>query len=163
MVDPAHTSHVHHDHAHHERHEHHTHDHGAAVPTETTAFVVTINPEARVDVRRTDKIIGPFTAGEWIVVPVLIANEGFVTGPLQILSTPVDGVEVDAPLTELTGGPTQETAFRIRFLEPVDLSQYDPEDADDIALVGRLSERIRLRIQEELDDLVLTRKSVWFG
>jgi 1-acyl-sn-glycerol-3-phosphate acyltransferase len=53
--------------------------------------------------------------------------------------------------------------FRIRFLEPVDLSEYAPEDADDIALVGRLSERIRLRIQEELDDLVLARKSVWFG
>ena len=53
--------------------------------------------------------------------------------------------------------------FRIRFLEPIDLSAYDPEDADDIALVGRLSERIRLRIQEELDDLVLARKSVWFG
>jgi 1-acyl-sn-glycerol-3-phosphate acyltransferase len=53
--------------------------------------------------------------------------------------------------------------FRIRFLEPVDLPAYSPEDADDIALVGRLSERIRLRIQEELDDLVLARKSVWFG
>ena len=53
--------------------------------------------------------------------------------------------------------------FRIRFLEPIDLSRYSPEDADDIALVGRLSERIRLRIQEELDDLVLARKSVWFG
>jgi 1-acyl-sn-glycerol-3-phosphate acyltransferase len=53
--------------------------------------------------------------------------------------------------------------FRIRFLEPIDLSAYGPDDADDIALVGRLSERIRLRIQEELDDLVLARKSVWFG
>jgi hypothetical protein len=53
--------------------------------------------------------------------------------------------------------------FRIRFLEPIDLSSYGLEDADDIALVGRLSERIRLRIQEELDDLVLARKSVWFG
>jgi 1-acyl-sn-glycerol-3-phosphate acyltransferase len=53
--------------------------------------------------------------------------------------------------------------FRIRFLEPIDLSEYGPEDADDIALVGRLSERIRLRIQEELDDLVLARRSVWFG
>jgi 1-acyl-sn-glycerol-3-phosphate acyltransferase len=53
--------------------------------------------------------------------------------------------------------------FRIRFLDPVDLSAYGPEDADDIALVARLSERIRLRIQEELDDLVLARKSVWFG
>jgi hypothetical protein len=53
--------------------------------------------------------------------------------------------------------------FRIRFLEPIDLAGYAPEDADDIALVGRLTERIRLRIQEELDDLVLARKSVWFG
>jgi 1-acyl-sn-glycerol-3-phosphate acyltransferase len=53
--------------------------------------------------------------------------------------------------------------FRIRFLEPIDMSRYSPEDADDIALVGRLTERIRLRIQEELDDLLLARKSVWFG
>jgi hypothetical protein len=53
--------------------------------------------------------------------------------------------------------------FRIRFLEPIDLSDYGPEDAEDVALVGRLSERIRPRIQEELDDLVLARKSVWFG
>jgi hypothetical protein len=53
--------------------------------------------------------------------------------------------------------------FRIRFLEPIDLSRYGPGDADDIALVGRLSERIRLRIQDELEDLVLARKSVWFG
>jgi 1-acyl-sn-glycerol-3-phosphate acyltransferase len=53
--------------------------------------------------------------------------------------------------------------FRIRFLEPIELAGYAPEDADDIALVGRLSERIRLRIQEELDDLVLARRSVWFG
>jgi 1-acyl-sn-glycerol-3-phosphate acyltransferase len=53
--------------------------------------------------------------------------------------------------------------FKIRFLEPIDLSAYDAGDADDVALVGRLSERVRLRIQEELDDLVLARKSVWFG
>ena len=53
--------------------------------------------------------------------------------------------------------------FRIRFLEPIDMSRYGPDDAEDIALVGRLSERIRLRIQEELDDLVLARNSVWFG
>ena len=53
--------------------------------------------------------------------------------------------------------------FKIRFLEPVDMSRYGPEDADDIALVQRLSERIRTRIQEELDDLLLARRSVWFG
>jgi 1-acyl-sn-glycerol-3-phosphate acyltransferase len=53
--------------------------------------------------------------------------------------------------------------FKIRFLDPVDLSRYGPEDADDVALVQRLAERIRLHIQEELDDLVLSRRSVWFG
>jgi 1-acyl-sn-glycerol-3-phosphate acyltransferase len=53
--------------------------------------------------------------------------------------------------------------FRIRFLEPVDLSRYDPEDAEDIALVQGLSEEIRGRIQAELDDLQAARQSVWFG
>jgi 1-acyl-sn-glycerol-3-phosphate acyltransferase len=53
--------------------------------------------------------------------------------------------------------------FKIRFLEPVDLSRYGPDDADDLALVQRLSDRIRTRIQEELDDLLLARRSVWFG
>jgi 1-acyl-sn-glycerol-3-phosphate acyltransferase len=53
--------------------------------------------------------------------------------------------------------------FKIRFLEPVDMSRYSPEDAEDVALVQRISERIRTRIQEELDDLLLARRSVWFG
>jgi 1-acyl-sn-glycerol-3-phosphate acyltransferase len=53
--------------------------------------------------------------------------------------------------------------FRIRFLEPVDLSAYGPDDADDVALVQKLAERVRLHIQEELDDLLVARRSVWFG
>jgi 1-acyl-sn-glycerol-3-phosphate acyltransferase len=53
--------------------------------------------------------------------------------------------------------------FKIRFLEPVDLSVYEPDDAEDLALVGRLTEEIRGRIQAELDELQLTRRSIWFG
>jgi 1-acyl-sn-glycerol-3-phosphate acyltransferase len=53
--------------------------------------------------------------------------------------------------------------FRIRFLEPIDLSRYGPEDADDISLVGTLAEDIRGRIQAELDGMLQSRKSVWFG
>jgi 1-acyl-sn-glycerol-3-phosphate acyltransferase len=53
--------------------------------------------------------------------------------------------------------------FRIRFLEPLDLSGYAPEDADDIALVQQLAEDIRARVQAELDELVAARESVWFG
>ena len=53
--------------------------------------------------------------------------------------------------------------FKIRFLEPVDLSRYGPEDAGDVALVQSLAEDIRARIQQELDRLLSERKSVWFG
>jgi hypothetical protein len=53
--------------------------------------------------------------------------------------------------------------FKIRFLEPVDLSRYGPEDADDLALVQALGEEIRTRIQLELDELRASRRSVWFG
>jgi 1-acyl-sn-glycerol-3-phosphate acyltransferase len=53
--------------------------------------------------------------------------------------------------------------FKIRFLEPVDLSRYEPEDAEDVALVQGLAEDIRGRIQAELDELQAARKSVWFG
>ena len=53
--------------------------------------------------------------------------------------------------------------FKIRFLEPVDLSSYGPSDADDLALVQNLADDIRSRIQSELDRLLSTRASVWFG
>ena len=53
--------------------------------------------------------------------------------------------------------------FKIRFLEPVELSGYGPEDADDVALVQSLAEEIRARIQAELNTLLSSRKTVWFG
>ncbi len=53
--------------------------------------------------------------------------------------------------------------FKVRFLEPVDLTRYAPEDAEDLALVQGLAEDIRGRIQAELDDLQVTRGSVRFG
>jgi 1-acyl-sn-glycerol-3-phosphate acyltransferase len=53
--------------------------------------------------------------------------------------------------------------FKIRFMEPVDLSGYAPEDAEDLALVQELGERVRSRIQLELDSMRTSRRSVWFG
>ncbi len=53
--------------------------------------------------------------------------------------------------------------FKIRFLEPVDLSRYGPEDAEDLSLVQRIGEDVRARIQTEVDSLVASRTSVWFG
>jgi hypothetical protein len=51
--------------------------------------------------------------------------------------------------------------FRIRFLEPIHF-----EDTDmwlDKSLVQTVSQEIRARIQENVWDMVETRKSVWFG
>jgi 1-acyl-sn-glycerol-3-phosphate acyltransferase len=53
--------------------------------------------------------------------------------------------------------------FKIRFLDPIDLSAYGPEDADDLALVHSLADDVRSRIQCALDRLLSTRGSVWFG
>ena len=53
--------------------------------------------------------------------------------------------------------------FKIRFLEPVDLSGYPPEAVEDAAEVQTITERIRGRIQSELDSMLAARKSVWLG
>ena len=53
--------------------------------------------------------------------------------------------------------------FKIRFLEPVDLSRYGPDDADDLALVQDIGEGVRTSIQLALDAMRASRRSVWFG
>jgi 1-acyl-sn-glycerol-3-phosphate acyltransferase len=53
--------------------------------------------------------------------------------------------------------------FKLRFLEPISVDRYSPEDADDLELVQSLSETVRGRIQRELDRMVAARTSVWFG
>jgi 1-acyl-sn-glycerol-3-phosphate acyltransferase len=53
--------------------------------------------------------------------------------------------------------------FKLRFLEPISLDQYGPDDAEDLELVQSLGEQIREKIQVEVDRLVADRESVWFG
>jgi 1-acyl-sn-glycerol-3-phosphate acyltransferase len=53
--------------------------------------------------------------------------------------------------------------FKLRFMEPLDLSRYGAEDAEDMALVQEIGEQVRGRIQLELDDMRASRRSVWFG
>jgi 1-acyl-sn-glycerol-3-phosphate acyltransferase len=53
--------------------------------------------------------------------------------------------------------------FKIRFLEPISLEGYGPGDAEDLELVQSLAETVRERIQAEVDDLISSRTSVWFG
>jgi 1-acyl-sn-glycerol-3-phosphate acyltransferase len=53
--------------------------------------------------------------------------------------------------------------FKLRFLEPMNLDGYGPDDANDLELVQSLGEQVRERIQREVDRTVSERKSVWFG
>jgi 1-acyl-sn-glycerol-3-phosphate acyltransferase len=53
--------------------------------------------------------------------------------------------------------------FKIRFLAPISLDGYGPGDAEDLQLVQSLAEDVRARIQTEVDRLLASRKSVWFG
>jgi 1-acyl-sn-glycerol-3-phosphate acyltransferase len=53
--------------------------------------------------------------------------------------------------------------FKIRFLEPIDLSAYGPDDVEDVGLVQSIAEDVRGRIQTMVNDLLASRKSVWFG
>jgi len=53
--------------------------------------------------------------------------------------------------------------FKIRFLEPLSLDAYEPQDAEDLALVQSIAEKVRGQIQREVDRIVAARSSVWFG
>jgi 1-acyl-sn-glycerol-3-phosphate acyltransferase len=53
--------------------------------------------------------------------------------------------------------------FTIRFLEPVATDRWGPEPWQDEALVETVAYDIRRRIQENLDEIVGARQSVWFG
>ncbi len=55
------------------------------------------------------------------------------------------------------------TKWSIDFADPVDLSQYGPEAADDPILVNRLAEEVRSIIQRLIDGRLARRRSLWFG
>ncbi|TDE09707.1 hypothetical protein [Jiangella asiatica] len=84
-------------------------------PIDTTApIAVSINPEARVTVARTGTALGDLIPGQWHTIGVAVRNDGFVAGPLAIEAPPVNGVDLDLPVHELTGHHRQDTAFGVR-------------------------------------------------
>src|SRR3989441_1074646 len=103
------------------------------------------------------------------IVPVCVVGAG-EAAPIFAHLTPL------AKLTGLTYFPITPTfphfgllgmlgylpaKFRIRFLEPF---HFDAEGLDeDKALVQTVAHEVRARIQENVWDMVKSRKSVWFG
>ena len=53
--------------------------------------------------------------------------------------------------------------FKIRFLEPIELGPAGDADIEELELVQSLAEDVRMRIQTEVDRLISSRTSVWFG
>lgn len=64
------------------------------------------------------------------------------------------------PLAALMYMPAK---FKIRFLEPIDLSSDPEETLGDAAAVQTINEEIRARIQRSLDQMLGRRSSVWLG
>ena len=55
------------------------------------------------------------------------------------------------------------TKWSIDFADPMDVSSYGPEAAEDPILVNRLSEDVRSIIQRMIDGRLARRRSIWFG
>jgi len=53
--------------------------------------------------------------------------------------------------------------FHIRFLEPIATDRWGDAPWEDRGLVQTVAEEVRVRIQEELYDMLAHRRSVWFG
>jgi 1-acyl-sn-glycerol-3-phosphate acyltransferase len=63
----------------------------------------------------------------------------------------------------LAAGMYLPAKFKIRFLEPIELSEHGPEAAEDVAFVQQTADDIRARIQASLNEMLRKRASVWFG
>lgn len=67
------------------------------------------------------------------------------------------------PWLGLLGTIPLPTKWSIDFGEPVDLSRYPEDAAEDPILVNRLSEQVRRQIQTMIDGRLARRRSIWFG
>lgn len=81
----------------------------------------------------------------------------------KLVGLPYVPVTPTFPLLGPAGLLPAPTKWKMVFGEPLDLSSYGPEAADDELLVGRLAERVRATIQGMLDREIGARKSVFFG
>jgi 1-acyl-sn-glycerol-3-phosphate acyltransferase len=55
------------------------------------------------------------------------------------------------------------TKWSLDFADPISMTEYGPEGADDPILVNRLSELVRSTIQRMVDGRLARRRSLWFG
>ena len=85
----------------------------------------------------------------------VVVRLGAIRGPLRRLGR--------LPGVPLTAGAPLPAKFRIRFLEPVDTDELEPERWRDAGLVQSLADDVRALIQENVFEMVGQRRSVWLG
>lgn len=91
--------------------------------------------------------------------PMLFRIDSFA----RSLGVPYIPITPTFPLLGPVGLLPAPTKWRIVFGPRIEMDQYTPEDANDTALVARLSEHVRGTIQHMLDDTLSERKSVFWG
>ncbi|MBI4411395.1 MAG: acyltransferase family protein [Deltaproteobacteria bacterium] len=67
------------------------------------------------------------------------------------------------PLLGLLGCIPLPSKWSIHFGEPIRFDSYGPKAMDDELLIHKLSEKVRMNIQEIIFDLLRKRRSVWVG
>jgi 1-acyl-sn-glycerol-3-phosphate acyltransferase len=88
-----------------------------------------------------------------------IGDAGLVA---RAIGAPYFPVTPTFPLLGPLGLVPLPSKWRIEFCEPIDLSGYGPEAADDRALMFELSERVRDTIQEKLYENLVKRGPAFY-
>ena len=113
----------------------------------------------RIALRSGAPIIPCAVVGAEEIHPV-VAKADWVGKPLGFPYFPITPT---FPLLGPLGLIPLPTKWSIDFGDPLDLSEYGPEGADDPILVNRLSEQVRSTIQRMIDGRLARRRSIWFG
>ncbi len=108
----------------------------------------------KVAIRARVPIVPIAVIGAEEATPVVV-RLGTMRGPLRRLGR--------LPGVPLTAGAPLPAKVRIRFLEPVDTDEFEPEDWRNAGLVQGLADDVRALIQENVFEMIGQRHSVWLG
>jgi 1-acyl-sn-glycerol-3-phosphate acyltransferase len=89
-----------------------------------------------------------------------LATANWVGRPLGLPYLPITPT---FPLLGPLGLVPLPSKWSLDFADPLPMTAYGPEAADDPILVNRLSEQVRHQIQQMIDGRLARRRSVWFG
>jgi 1-acyl-sn-glycerol-3-phosphate acyltransferase len=113
----------------------------------------------RIALRTGAPIIPCAVVGAEEIHPV-VAKANFVGRPLGFPYFPITPT---FPALGPLGLVPLPTKWFLDFGDPLSLSEYGPEAADDPILVNRIAEKVRGTIQGLIDGRLARRRSIWFG